>query len=96
MVSEYDVALIEELLRNYYSLSDMGESDMFVDLSKALSTLWAENNNLYNTIMAVLVFGKPIQSVALDQSISTRQVNRRLHDALYALAIIMNGESFES
>jgi hypothetical protein len=88
----YDEFLVEELLRNYYSLSDMGFSDMRIDVLSGLKELKEYNSTLFDTIFSVLVNSEPIQAVATRQDVSTRQVNRRVHDALYALTIIMNGE----
>ena len=47
---------------------------------------------LYFTIVNVFVNGMPIQDQAYNVGVSTHQVNRRLHDGLHALTLIMNGE----
>ncbi len=88
----YDEFLVEELLRNYYSLSDMDFSDMRMDVEAGLKALKKYNTTLFDTIFNVLINSMPIQQVAVMHDVSTRQVNRRVHDALYALTIIMNGE----
>ena len=88
----YDEFLVEELLRNYYSLSEMGFSDMRMDVEAGLKALKKYNTTLFETIFNVLINSMPIQQVAVMHYVSTRQVNRRVHDALYALTIIMNGE----
>jgi hypothetical protein len=92
MIVMYDEFLVEELLRNYYSLSDMDFSDMRMDVEAGLKALKKYNTTLFDTIFNVLINSMPIQQVAVMHDVSTRQVNRRVHDALYALTIIMNGE----
>jgi hypothetical protein len=68
-----------------------------LDLEHGLKNLKKQNATLYSTIVNVFVNGVPIQDQALKDGVTTRQVTRRLHDGLYALTLIMNGEvSYET
>jgi hypothetical protein len=92
---EYTISIVENLLRNYYSLQAHPDSTFSfykVDIETALKRLQRENYTLYSTIVNVFINGNPITEQALDEDVSIRQVSRRLHDGLYALTFIMNGE----
>lgn len=92
---EYTTEIVENLLRNYYSLqshTDATFSDYFVDLTNSLSVMKRESEVLYSTIVNVMVNGMPIQEKATIDGVTTRQVNYRLHDGLDLLTMIMNGE----
>lgn len=94
---EYKMEMVENLLRNYYSLQqhpDSTFSDYFVDLTNGLNTLKQYNGILYSTIVNVFVNGMPIQEKAKIDDVSRMQVNRRLNDGLEALTMIMNGEVY--
>lgn len=91
---EYETTIVENLLRNYYSLQrhpDSTFSDYYVDISNGLKSLKKQNIILYSTIVSVFVNGMPIQDRAFDDGVTTRQVNYRLHDGLELLTNIMNG-----
>ena len=92
---EYTTEIVENLLRNYYSLQqhpDSTFSDYYVDLTSGLNTMKQNSEILYSTIVNVFVNGMPIQEKAKMDGVTTRQVNYRLHDGLDLLTIIMNGE----
>lgn len=92
---EYQSDIVENMLRNYYTLQshDSPEfSDMFVDLMTGLKELNKYNSVLYYTIISVFVNGMPIQDQALNDGVSPRMVSYRLNDALSALTNFMNGE----
>jgi len=94
----YTMEIVENILRNYYSLQSHPDSTFSfykVDLEAGLKKLKQENVTLYNTIVNVFVNGTPITDYAEEANVSTRQVTRRLHDALYALTLIMNGEYYD-
>ena len=91
----YTTEIVENLLRAYYSLQshpDSTFSDYKIDLDNGLKALEKYNTTLYFTIVNVFVSGMPIQDQAYKDGVSPRQVSRRLHDGLYALTMIMNGE----
>lgn len=91
---DYQTSIVENLLRNYYSLQvhpDSAFSFYKLDLENGLKSLKRQNEVLYFTIVNVFVNGMPIQDQAEKDGVTTRQVNYRLHDALYALTLIMNG-----
>jgi len=92
---EYPSDIVENMLRNYYTLQfhDSPEfSDMFVDLMMGLKELNKYNSVLYYTIISVFVNGTPIQDQALNDGVSPRMISYRLNDALSALTNFMNGE----
>ena len=92
---EYTTSIVENLLRNYYTLQQHPDSTFSfykMDLENSLKALKRQNEVLYFTIVNVFVNGMPIQDQAYKDSVTTRQVNYRLHDALDALTKIMNGE----
>jgi hypothetical protein len=92
---EYQNDIVENLLRNYYSLNttdDLLLRDYKIDLDIALAKLKEYSGVLYLTIVNVFVNGMPIQEQAKLDDVSRMQVNRRLHDALHVLTMIMNGE----
>lgn len=92
---EYKNDIVENLLRNYYSLQthpDSTFSDYKVDLDQALAKLKNYSSVLYSTVVNVFVNGVPIQEQARTDEVSRMQVNRRLHDGLHMLTMIMNGE----
>jgi hypothetical protein len=92
---EYTTDIVENLLRNYYALQSHPDSTFSfykMDLERAMKALERENSTLYFTLLNVFVSGMPIQDQAYKDGVSPRQVSRRLHDGLYALTMIMNGE----
>lgn len=92
---EYQNDIVENLLRNYYSLNttdDLVLRDYKIDLDLALAKLKEYSSVLYLTIVNVFVNGTPIQEQAKVDDVSRMQVNRRLHDGLHVLTMIMNGE----
>ena len=95
LMSEYTSMFVENLLRNYYTLQqhpDSTFSSYKIDLENSLKTLKRQNKVLYFTVVNVFTNGMPIQTLAYNEGVSTRQVNRRLHDGLHTLTMIMNGE----
>ena len=91
----YETDIVENLLRNYYSLQSQPDSTFSfykLDLEYGLKSLKKQNATLYSTIVNVFVNGVPIQDQAYIDEVSSRQVTRRLHDGLYALTLIMNGD----
>lgn len=93
---EYEIEIVENLLRNYYSLQshpDSAYSFYKVDLEKGLKDLKKQSTTLYNTIVNVFISGMPIQDQAYNDGVTTRQVSRRLHDGLYLLTLLMNGKN---
>lgn len=92
---EYEKTIVENLLRNYYSLQQHPDSTFsfyFLDLAYGLKELKKQNEVLYYTLVNVFVSGMPIQDQALNDGVTTRMVNYRLNDGLDALTNIMNGE----
>ena len=92
----YTNSMVENLLRSYYTLQQHPDSTFSfykMDLEIGLKALKRQSAVLYFTVLNVFVNGVPIQEQAEKDSVTTRQVNRRLHDGLYALTLIMNGES---
>ena len=90
----YTTERVENLLRSYYTLQQHPDSTFSfykIDLENSLKALKRQSEVLYFTIVNVFVNGVPIQDQAEQDSVSTRQVNRRLHDGLHALTLIMNG-----
>lgn len=95
---EYQSEIVENLLRNYYSLQQHPDSTFsvyYIDLTYGLKELLARNNVLYLTIVDVFVNGMPIQEQADKMGVTTRQVSYRLNDALELLTNIMNGDANE-
>lgn len=92
---EYSNDSVENMLRNYYSLQDSSDTTLAeykADLDLALTKLKDYSSVLYSTIVNVFINSKPINVEAYDSGVSRMQVNRRLHDALHMLTMIMNGE----
>lgn len=92
---EYTTEIVENLLRNYYSLQSHPDSTFsfyYVDLTNGLKVMKRESEVLYSTIVNIMVNGMPIQEKAAIDDVTTRQVNYRLHDGLDLLTMIMNGE----
>lgn len=90
----YTTEVVENLLRNYYTLQQHPDSTFSfykMDLESGLKALKRQSEILYFALVDVFVNGMPIQEQAENNSVSTRQVNRRLHDGLHALTLIMNG-----
>jgi len=87
--------MVENLLRNYYSLQQHPDSTFsfyYLDLVDGLKNLHEKNAVLYFTLVNVFVGGMPIQDQALNDGVTTRMVNYRLNDGLDTLTNIMNGE----
>lgn len=93
-MESYQNDIVENMLRNYYSMDafDGDIADWKMDMDIALSKLEVYSTVLYSTITNVFVQGVPIQEQAKIDNVSRMQVNRRLHDALHVLTMIMNGE----
>ena len=94
---EYTSEMVENLLRNYYSLQSSAETEFaeyYIDIHASLMTMKKESKVLYSTIVNVFVNGVPIQQQAAKEGITSRQVSRRLHDGLDVLTMIMNGELY--
>jgi hypothetical protein len=92
---EYEKEIVENLLRNYYSLQrhpDSTFSHYYLDIAYGLKELKKQSEVLYFTIVNVFVNGMPIQDQALNDGVTTRMVNYRLNDGLEALTNIMNGD----
>jgi len=90
----YTTEIVENLLRSYYTLQQHPDSTFTfykLDLDNSLKALKRQSEVLYFTVVNVFVNGMPIQDQAYNDGVSTRQVNRRLHDGLHALTLIMNG-----
>lgn len=90
----YKSSEVEDMLRNYYDLnSDNPElQDYKIDLDMSLAKLKKYSVVLYSTITNVFIIGLPINKQAEKDKVSRMQVNRRLHDGLHVLTMIMNGE----
>lgn len=94
-MAEYTTSVVENLLRNYYTLQshpDSTFSHYYVDINRGLKELAEQNPSLHSVIVNVLVNSTPIQQAALEAGVTTRQINYRLHDGLDLLTMIMNGE----
>jgi hypothetical protein len=94
---DYTIEVVENLLRNYYSLQSHPDSTFsyyYIDLTDGLKVLKQQNASLYSTIVNVFINGMPIQEKATVDEVSSRQVSRRLHDGVYKLTMIMNGELY--
>ena len=89
-MDEYQNSEVENMLRNYYSMQHL--PDEKADLDIALVKLKGYSSVLYSTIVSVFVNGVPIQEKAREDEVTRMQVNRRLHDGLHVLTMIMNGE----
>jgi len=92
---EYTNESVENLLRNYYSLENYPSTELYeakADLDIALVKLHNYSTNLYNTLMSVMVNAQPINRVAKQEEVDRKQINRRLHDGLHFLTMIMNGQ----
>jgi len=89
----YQKNFVEELLRDYYSLTrDLSGVEYKADVDMALIKLKNYSGVLYSTIVNVFINAKPIGKEAKDSGVSRMHVNRRLHDGLHLLTMIMNGE----
>lgn len=91
----YTTAIVENLLRAYYSLQshpDSTFSEYKVDIDNGLKALEKYNSTLYFTIVNVFVNGMPIQDQALNDGVTPRMISYRLNDGLSALTKLMNGE----
>ena len=91
----YTNNVVENLLRNYYTLQDHPDSTFSfykIDLELGLKKLKQTSPVLYSTIVGVFIDAAPIQEQAKVDKVTTRQTNRRLHDATHLLTMIMNGE----
>lgn len=94
---EYTTEIVENLLRNYYSLQQHPDSTFsfyFLDLTSGLEVLKRNSPVLHSTIVNIFVNGMPIQEKAAVDDVSRMQVNRRLYDGLDVLTMIMNGELY--
>lgn len=96
---EYTTEIVENLLRNYYSLQQHPDSTFsfyYIDLTNSLEVLKRNSPVLHSTIINIFVNGMPIQEKAKRDGVSRMQVNRRLYDGLDVLTMIMNGELYAS
>lgn len=92
---KYTSDVVENILRNYYSFNKYTDTDLYdykVDIDIALKKLSNYSSVLYSTIVNVFINSKPITLEASDGGVSRMQINRRLHDGLHLLTMIMNGE----
>lgn len=92
---KYQNDVVENILRNYYSFNKYTDTDLYeykVDVDIGLQKLFNYSSVLYFTIVNVFINSKPINDEAVDSGVSRMQVNRRLHDGLHLLTMIMNGE----
>jgi hypothetical protein len=92
---EYQTSIVENMLRNYYSLQDHTDTeftDMYVDLMMGLKALFKQNKTLYDTIVNVFVLGYPIVQYVKMSGTSKRQVHYNLDRGLTLLTNIMNGD----
>lgn len=92
---KYTNEMVENILRNYYSFNKYSDTDLYeykIDIDLALKKLSDYSSVLYFTIVNVFINSKPINDEAADSGVSRMQVNRRLHDGLHLLTMIMNGE----
>lgn len=95
---EYTKTVVENLLRNYYSLQQHPDSTFsfyYLDLVDGLKELYKQNSVLYYTLVNVFVSGMPIQDQAYNDGVTTRMVNYRLNDGLEMLTSLMNGVTVE-
>jgi hypothetical protein len=95
---EYTKTVVENLLRNYYSLQQHPDSTFsfyYLDLVYGLKELYKQNSVLYYTLVNVFISGMPIQDQAYNDGVTTRMVNYRLNDGLEALTNLMNGVTVE-
>lgn len=91
----YNNEQVENMLREYYSFDRYVDLDLYeykIDLDMGLAKLNNYSNVLYSTLVNVFINSKPISTEAKDSGVSRMQVNRRLHDGLHLLTMIMNGE----
>jgi hypothetical protein len=94
-MEKYQTDMVENLLRNYYSLQSHPSSTFYeykIDLDVALAKLKKYSSNLYSTIVNVFINGMPIQEQAAKDGVTRQQLHRRMHDGLHFLTMIMNGE----
>jgi hypothetical protein len=92
---EYTSDIVENLLRNYYSLQSHPDSTFSyykLDIDNGLDALHKKNKVLYSTIVNVFMNGISIQDQAIKNGITSRWVSYRLNEALNMLTDIMNGE----
>lgn len=92
---KYEQQVVENILRNYYSFNKYTDLDLYehkIDIDIALTKLNDYSSVLYSTIVNVFILSTPISVEAEESGVSRMQVNRRLHDGLHLLTLIMNGE----
>jgi hypothetical protein len=95
----YQKQMVEELLRNYSTISHYimtsGDEEVHsakLDLDRGMIKLQNFSKNLHQTLISVFVWGTPIQEQAKAMKVSKRQIHRRLDDGVHFLTMIMNGE----
>lgn len=95
---DYTTNIVENLLRNYYSLQqhpDSAFSFYYLDLVDGLKELYKQNAVLYYTLVNVFISGMPIQDQAYNDGVTTRMINYRLNEGLEMLTNLMNGVTVE-
>lgn len=95
---DYTTNIVENLLRNYYSLQQHPDSTFsfyYLDLVDGLKELYKQNAVLYYTLVNVLISGMPIQDQAYNDGVTTRMINYRLNEGLEMLTNLMNGVTVE-
>ena len=91
---DYTTSIVENLLRNYYSLQQHPDSTFsfyYLDLVDGLKELYKQNAVLYYTLVNVFISGMPIQDQAYNDGVTTRMINYRLNEGLEMLTNLMNG-----
>lgn len=94
-MERYTKQVVEHMLRNYTSLSELKDAEYLtykIDLDSALKRLRVFSRNLHDAIVGVFILGNTIQEQAAVQKVSKRQTNRRLDDGVHVLTMIMNGD----
>lgn len=95
---DYTTNIVENLLRNYYSLQQHPDSTFsfyYLDLVDGLKELYKQNAVLYYTLVNVFISGMPIQDQAYNDGVTTRMINYRLNEGLEILTNLMNGVTVE-
>lgn len=95
---DYTTNIVENLLRNYYSLQQHPDSTFsfyYLDLVDGLKELYKQNAVLYYTLVNVFISGMPIQDQAYNDGVTTRMINYRLNEGLEMLTNLMNGVTVE-
>jgi len=95
---DYTTSIVENLLRNYYSLQQHPDSTFsfyYLDLVDGLKELYKQNAVLYYTLVNVFISGMPIQDQAYNDGVTTRMINYRLNEGLEMLTNLMNGVTVE-